>query len=327
MNIFMSEKTFCSSKLWVRESITEDKLDLILYVCCGMGHLTSGCSFCRRSSRRSTWLPTWTRGVWWTCRSTKVAPEWSGKTLGGGEGARAPLTHLPTQSVICLSEPAQRLLFFPLGGTEHDCVYITLLALREIKAVMWLCCGKTKQRDFLPYFNLGGKFVRHCYKNDGFKLFHLVSSWLYTSPPCHHNVIPYCKMHVVHESDVCRHSDNTSNSCQAIGCIFSSRSELETSWARLCTRISNQCVEMRLSLSHIASHHSCCGLAMLTSTRTIYISFMPIITAKNKQNESFLCYSWLAAEHLGHLGASEVQKITPFIVQWQRWPLANELLL
>lgn len=190
--------------------------------CCGMHHLTSGCAFCRRSSRRSTWLPTWTRGVWWTCRSTKVAPEWSGKMLEGGKGAWAPLTHLPTQSVICLSEPAQRLLFFSLGGTEHDCVYITLLALREIKAVTWLCHGKTKQRDFLPYFNLGGKFVWHCYKKDGFKMFHLVNSWLYASPPCHRNVIPYCKMHVVQEPDVCWCSDNTDNSCHAIGCIFSS---------------------------------------------------------------------------------------------------------
>lgn len=42
----------------------------------------------RQSSQKSTWPPTLTRDAWWTCRSTKVAPKWSGKTPEDDEGAQ-----------------------------------------------------------------------------------------------------------------------------------------------------------------------------------------------------------------------------------------------
>lgn len=63
-----------------------------------------------------------------------MAPKWSGKMLEGEKELEFfdALAH-----AICnLPAPAQRLPFFSLSGIEHDCVYITLLALREIKAVM-----------------------------------------------------------------------------------------------------------------------------------------------------------------------------------------------
>lgn len=86
----------------------------------------------------------------------------------------SPLTHLPTQSVICLSEPAQRLWFFSLGGIEHDCVYITLLALREIKAVMWLCLDKKKTKSY-PISTLVGNLCDNV-KKKGFNIFNPVAS-------------------------------------------------------------------------------------------------------------------------------------------------------
>lgn len=67
--------------------------------------------FRRRSSQRSTWLPTSTRAAWWTCRSTKVAPKWSGKALKDRERALVFQTHL--HHAIC--DLPQR------AGTKGSC--------------------------------------------------------------------------------------------------------------------------------------------------------------------------------------------------------------
>lgn len=110
-----------------------------------------------------------------------------------------PLTHLPTQSVICLSEPAQRLLFFSLSGNEHDCA---LLALREIKAVMWLCHGKTTKKS-CPISTL----VENLHDNVKERVQNFLSRQLFCFFmilwALFFNATPYCKMHVHRSTFVC----------------------------------------------------------------------------------------------------------------------------
>lgn len=164
----MSERLFAHWCTPLGSPDTEHKLFSVC--CCRMCHLNLRlCSFLvfpRQSSQRLTWLLTSTRAVWWTCRWTKVAPKWSGKMLDDEK----ELESFDTFAHVICNLPAKRLLFFSLSDIEHDCVYLTLCAVREIKAVMCLCHGQTKQnktKRFLTLFQLSGNLCDHV---QGFKM-------------------------------------------------------------------------------------------------------------------------------------------------------------
>lgn len=95
--------------------------------------------FIRQNSQRSTWPPTSIRDVWWTCRSIKVAPKWSGKMLEANrkllsfDAFTHAICNLPQWA--CTKTPV---LFFPVAFSVTLYVQHWLVALREIKA-KWLC--------------------------------------------------------------------------------------------------------------------------------------------------------------------------------------------
>lgn len=112
--------------------------------------------FPRRSSRRSTWPPTLTLGVWWTCRSTKVAPEWSGKMLedaGELESFAHAICNLPQWA--CTKTP----VLFSQWHWAWLCIYNIACTQRNQGCNVIMPWGNKQKKDVLPYFNLDGKFV------------------------------------------------------------------------------------------------------------------------------------------------------------------------